>query len=154
MIETPTAVQVPEQAMAMLHLTIPREEIRNVMWPGLQEVLAAVTAQGMSPAGPWGDHHLKMSPDIFDFEICVPVSTPIKAAGRVKPGTRPAMKAARTVFHGNYEDLSEAWEKFDAWVEAQGLQPAEDLWQTWSVGPETSENPDDWRTELLRPLKS
>lgn len=153
MIETPSIVEIPEQTFALLHLTFPREEIRNVMWPGLQEVKAAIATQGLSPAGPWGDHQLKKDPEFFDLEICVPVSSPIKAVGRVKLGTRPAMKVARTVHHGDYEGLCEAWEKFDAWMEAQGLRPAEDTWQIYSVGPETSQQPSDWRTELLRPLR-
>jgi hypothetical protein len=37
-----------------------------------------------------------MSPDIFDFELGVKVSTPVKPTGRVKPGELPAAKVART----------------------------------------------------------
>lgn len=44
-----------------------------------------------------------MHPDVFDFEIGVPVPAPIKAAGRVNSGRLPAAKVARTVFHGAYE---------------------------------------------------
>ena len=52
---------------------------------------------GERPVGAVFAHHLKMSPDTFDFELGVRVSAPAKAAGRVKPGQLPAVKVARTV---------------------------------------------------------
>ena len=86
MLDTPEITQSTAQPIAFIHLTVPRAEIQNVMGPGLSEVMAAVAAQGISPAGPWFTHHLRMDPDTFDFEICVPVTTPVAAAGRVQAG--------------------------------------------------------------------
>jgi hypothetical protein len=71
MIDTPQISQTTAQLTALIHLTIPRNEIRSAMGPGITEVMAAVNAQGIGPAGPWFTHHLKMDPAIFDFEICV-----------------------------------------------------------------------------------
>lgn len=50
-----------------------------------------------------------MDPDTFDFEVGVPVAAPVAAAGRVKPGELPAATVARTVYHGDYSGLGEAW---------------------------------------------
>ncbi len=75
------------------------------MGPDIGEAIAAVKAQGNGPAGPLFAHHLKMTPEAFDFAICVPVSAPVRAVGRVKPGQRPAVKVVRTVYHGPYEGL-------------------------------------------------
>jgi hypothetical protein len=36
----------------VIHVTIPREQIREAMGPGYEEVMAAVKAQGVGPAGP------------------------------------------------------------------------------------------------------
>jgi hypothetical protein len=30
---------------------------------------------------------------------------------------------------------------------------AEDIWETYLVGPDSSSHPEDWRTELVRPLR-
>src|SRR5574342_1098906 len=90
MIEKPQITQTTAQLTAFIHLTIPREEIRNVMGPGLSELKAAIAAQGIATAGPWFTHHLRMDPGIFDFEIGVPVAAPIAAAGRVTAGRWPA----------------------------------------------------------------
>ena len=109
-------------------------------------------AQGLAPAGPWFTHHLRMDPDIFDFEIGVPVNAPITAAGRVKAGELPAATVVRTVYHGPYEGLGPAWAELDAWVAAQGYSSRPDLWECYVAGPESSPDPATWRTELNRPL--
>jgi effector-binding domain-containing protein len=152
MLETPQITQTVAQQTAFIHVTVPREEIQKVMGPGIGEVMAAVAAQGIAPAGPWFTHHLKMVPGIFDFEISVPVNAAVKAAGRVKPGHLPAVKVVRTVYHGGYEGLGAAWGEFDAWIAAQGHTTGPDLWEFYLAGPESSADPATWRTELNRPL--
>ena len=145
MIDAPKITQAAAQQTAMIHLTVPRSEIQNVMGPGLQELQAALDAQGIKATGPWFTRHLKMDPKIF---------RPIAASGRVKPGRLPAAKVARTVYHGGYEGLGAAWGEFGAWIKAQELTPAEDLWECYIAGPESGPDPAKWRTELSRPLRS
>lgn len=89
MIETPQVVQTLVQLVATIHIETPRSEMQNVMGPGIGEAMAAAKAQGIGPTGPWFAHHLKMTPESFDFDICVPVSAPVTAVGRVKPWKRP-----------------------------------------------------------------
>ena len=152
MLDEPEIVQTVAQRTAIIRLTIPRAEIRKVMGPSIGEVMAAVAAQGMTPAGPVFSHHLRMDPDVFDFEIGVPVAAAIARTGRVQPGELPAATVARTVYHGPYEGLGRAWGEFDAWIAAEGLTPAPDLWECYVSGPESGPDPAAWRTELNRPL--
>ena len=152
MIDTPQITQTTAQLTAIIHLTIPRSEIRSVMGSGVSELMAAVKAQGIGPAGPWFTHHLKMDPATFDFEICVSVTAPLAAVGRVMAGEMPAIKVARTVYHGPYEGLGAAWGEFNAWIAANGHDPRPDLYECYMVGPESSPNPANWRTELNKPL--
>jgi effector-binding domain-containing protein len=152
MLDKSQIIQTEAQPAAVIHLTIPREEIRNVMGPGIAEVLTAAADQGIGPAGPVFSHHFRMDPDTFDFEIGVPVTAPVSPTGRVKPGLLPAATAARTVYHGPYEELGAAWGEFMEWITAEGLTPAPDLWECYVSGPESSPDPANWRTELNRPL--
>jgi effector-binding domain-containing protein len=152
MIDQPQITQAAAQPAAVIHFTIPREEIRNVMGPGIGELMAAVAAQGIAPAGPVFSHHFRMDPKVFDFEVGLPVTAPVAADGRVKPGELPAATVARTLYHGSYEGLGPAWQEFDAWITAEGHAPGPDLWECYVAGPESSANPADWRTELNRPL--
>lgn len=152
MLETPNIVETADQPTAVLHLTVPAREIRNVMGPGLNEVRAAVAAQGIAVAGPWFTHHFQRPSDVFDFEICVPVAATITASGRVQPSQWPAMKVARAVYQGPYEGLGAAWGEFDAWIAANGHSPRPDLWERYVVGPESGPDSAAYRTELNRPL--
>lgn len=152
MIETPQIVEAPAQRVAMVHIETPRSKIQQVMGPAIGEAMAAAKAQGIGPTGPWFAHHLKMTPEDFDIEICVPVSAPVAAVGRVRPGQRPALKVVRTVHHGPYEGLGGAWRELTAWMEANGHAIAGDLYECYVVGPETTPDPAAWRTELSRPL--
>ena len=84
MIETPQVVDTPARLVAFIHIETPRSKMQHVMGPAIGEAIAAVQAQGIGPDGPWFAHHLKMTPEAFDFDICVPVSAPVTAVGRVK----------------------------------------------------------------------
>jgi uncharacterized protein YndB with AHSA1/START domain/effector-binding domain-containing protein len=151
-IDAPQITKTSERFAAVIHLTIPRSEIRSVMGPGLTEVMAAVKAQGIGPAGPWFTHHLNMNPATFDFEICVPVNAPVVAVGRVSPRTFPAVTVAHTLYRGGYERLGEAWGEFGASIAANGHSAGPDLYECYAVGPESSPNSADWLTELTKPL--
>jgi effector-binding domain-containing protein len=88
----------------------------------------------------------------FDFEVSFPVSRPITPAGRVKMSKLPAAKIVRTTYRGGYEGLGAAWAEFCQWIEAEGLNVQDSLWECYLSGPESSPDPDKWRTELNRPL--
>jgi effector-binding domain-containing protein len=152
MLDRPQIVQTAAQPTAVIRLTIPRSEIQQVMGPGRRELMDAVAAQGITPAGPWFSHHLRMDPHLFDFEIGVPVTTQVAAAGRVKPGQLPAALVARTVYHGPYEGLASAWSEFNAWIAAEGHTPGPEHLECYVAGPESGPDPAAWSTELTRPL--
>lgn len=152
MLDTPTIAETAVQLTAIIPLTILRAEIRAVMGPGIGELMAAVAAQGLKPTGPWFTHHLRMDPDVFDFQIGVPVSAPVAAVGRMRPSQLPATKVARAVYQGPYEGLGDAWGAFEAWIAKTGLKAAPNLWECYVAGPESGSDPKAWRTELNRPL--
>lgn len=152
MIDTPMITQSTEQLTAVIHIIVPRDEIRHVMGPGLNELMSVLAAQGIVPAGPWFTRHLKIPDHSFDFEISVPVASPVTATGRVKPSQLPSMKVARTTYHGPYEGLGDAWGKLRVWVTSNGHTPAENLWECYVTDPASNPDPATWRTELNCPL--
>jgi effector-binding domain-containing protein len=152
MLATPEVITTDVQEAAVIRLTIPRSDMMKVFGPAVGELMAALAAQGVEPVGAVFAHHLKMSPDTFDFELGVKVSAPVRATGRVKPGQLPAAKVARTVYSGPYEGLPSAWGEFVKCMRASGHEQAENLWEVYSVGPQSSPDPANWRTELNRPL--
>ncbi len=152
MLDTPEIIETESQPLAAIHLTIPRAKIREVMGPGLQELRAEVERQGVAITGPWLTHHLRITSDAFDFEICLPVDKPVVAHGRVQPSTRPAMRAVHATLRGGYEQLGEAWGSVLSWMEGAGVKGAPDLWEVYAVGPEVGPEASLYRTELYKPL--
>ena len=153
MLERPHVTQSAAQTTAVIPLTIPRGEIRQVMGPGSSEVMKALAARGIAPAGPWLTYHRRMDAKVFDFEIAVPVAKRVEPSGRVRPGELPAAKVARAVYVGGYEGLGAAWAEFDAWIATNGHRPRGDMWEQYVAGPESGPDSSKWRTELNRPLR-
>ena len=153
MLDTPQFVETPTLQTAIIRFTIPRDQIRTVMGPGMQELLATVMAQGIKPTGRIYSHHFKMDPEVFDFEIGIPVSAPVTASGRVEPGQLAGRKVVRTVYHGGYEGLGAAWGEFESWIAANGHTTAPDLWESYLTGPDVNPDPATYTTELNHPLK-
>jgi effector-binding domain-containing protein len=151
--EPPQIIQSTPRRIAFIHIRAAAGDVRKVMGPALKELKGAITEQGVAITGPWFTHHLRRPAEYFDFEICFPVSAPVAASGRMRPGELPAMTMARTLYSGGYEGLGAAWGQFDAWVSANGHAASEELWECYVTGPESSEDTDSYRTELSRELK-
>ncbi|MEO7217953.1 MAG: GyrI-like domain-containing protein [Gemmatimonadaceae bacterium] len=154
MIDTPQIVQANAQFTAVIRFAISREELKTVMAAAITEVMEAVAAQDVGPAGPVFVHHLAMAPERLEFEVGVPISGLFAPVGRVTPSHLPAASVARTIYYGSYDGLSDAWAWFGRWIANERYTAAPDLWEVYLVGPEASRNPVYWRTELNRPLKS
>lgn len=152
MIEPPQIVDTEARLTAVIRLTVPRAQIQEVMGPAIGEVMEAIAAQGIAAVGPWFTYHLRLDPEVFDFEVGIPVVAEVAAVGRVQPGQLPAARVAQTVYQGPYEGLGAAWGALDDWVATNAHVAAEDLWEYYEVGPESGLDPSAWRTQLNRPL--
>lgn len=152
MLDKPQIVQSDSQQAAVIRFTIPRAEIHQVMGPAFGELFSTLTAQGITPAGPFFSHHFRMDPQVFDFELGVPVDKPVTPTGRVKLGELPAAKVVRTVYTGPYEGLGDAWGEFDRLIKSEGHAIAANLWERYLAGPESGPDSSKYQTELSRPL--
>jgi effector-binding domain-containing protein len=160
LIEPLSIIETNAQIAAVIHLVIKRDQIQALMEPAIFEVTNAIAEQGLNAIGPLFAHHLTTSSEFFDFEVGFPVNAPIKPAGRVIPSELPAAKVARTIYHGGYAGLYQAWEQFGMkatvelgnQMEEAGLVLGETLWESYISGPETDPDPSTWRTELNQPL--
>src|SRR4051794_36477147 len=152
MLSSPEIVQARAEQAAAIRLTIPRSEMMKQFGPAVSELMSTLAAQGIEPVGAVFAHHLKMSADTFDFELGVRTASPVQPVGRVQASELPAAKVARTVYSGPYEGLPSAWGEFTDWIKTNGHRQAEDLWEVYTTGPQSSPDPASWRTELNRPL--
>ncbi len=150
---SPTEITtLPAQPTAMIAMEIPASEIRQAMGAGIGELHAALKTQGIAQTGPWFTHHRRPPGDSFDFEIHLPIASPVAETGRVRPGERPEIEVARTVYSGGYEGLGSAWGQFLSVLVAQGIRTTPDLWEVYTTGPESGPDATAYRTELIKPI--
>jgi effector-binding domain-containing protein len=145
-------VDLPARNTAVIRLKIPQADITKVMGPAIGEIFAALAAQGIVPAGPLFAHFFSMDAGLFDLEVGLPVEAPVTPVGRVGPGLLPAVKVAKTTYHGPYSGLRSAWREFGELGRAQGYKPGAGIREYYVYGPESNPDPSTWRTELVLPL--
>lgn len=153
MISPPEILDLAAAQAAVVPITCAREDMPKVFGPAVQELFAVLGAQGIETVGAVFAHHLRMPPGQFVFELGVQVLAPVAASGRVQPGSLPAGRVAHTTYTGPYDGLHGAWSAFDSWMSTQDLAQAENLWEHYVFGPDKTENPATYRTELYRPLR-
>lgn len=151
--DTPQIAESPRQATASIRLTIPRADIQKFMEPAIREILATIAAQGIVPAGPLLSRHFRIDPEVFDFEISIPVALPVTPSGRVVNSEVPAATVVRSNYRGPYENLGQAWGEFQAWIREQGYRSEGGFWESYVSGPESSPDPAQWCTQLNVPLQ-
>jgi effector-binding domain-containing protein len=151
-IETPELMSIEARPAAVVPVVTPRSEIRAAMTAAITELMTALESQGIAPAGPMFAHHHRISPREFDFEVGFPVEAPLEPTGRVKSGEMPGGRMAVAVMPGGYEGLGDAWREFEAWLTRQDFGRRGGFCEVYVTGPETSADPEDWRTQLRVPL--
>ncbi|WP_146618058.1 GyrI-like domain-containing protein [Lujinxingia litoralis] len=154
MLDAKEIISTRAKPSAVIRMTIAREMMPELFGPALEEIFDQLRTQGVISSGPAYAYHLRMDPEVFDFEAGVTVASPVTPAGRVEAGELPAhSQVARATYTGPYEGLGPAWGEFDGWVKEEGHTPEESLWEVYISGPESSTDPSTWRTDLYRPLK-
>jgi len=144
----PEIITTKAQPTAVIHLEIPGRDMPKYMDPAVQEILIALTVQGLQPAGPMFSYHHRRPAETFDFELGFPVVKAIKPTGRVMNGTMPAEKVVRSVYQGPYEGLGPAWGELERWVREQGYSGTGRFWECYLDNPEEEKDPKAYRTEL------
>lgn len=152
MIDTPEIVLSQERRTAVVPLKVAPEEMQEAFAGAMEELMQTLARQGVSPAGPVVARYFEVTPERFDFELGVPVEEEVEPEGRVRASSIPEAKVARTVHRGDYDGLSGAWEALGAWMEDRDLPHEMGGWETYLAGPDASDDPSEWRTELCWPI--
>lgn len=148
MITPPEVITRQELATAAIRLTIPCQDMGTHMDPAIQEIIKAITGQGIAITGPMFSYHHRRPSDTFDFEIGFPVAQAIRPEGRVINSKLPAVKVVRSVYQGPYDGLAQAWAAVQDWVREKGHGETGKFWESYLNNPDEVKDPKDYRTEL------
>lgn len=126
-----------ETTVAVVGATVHPDQIAAFIGPVFGEVLAALSAQQLTPTGPpFARYH--MAGDEWDVVAGFPTSGPVAPVGRVKPGTLPGGTVATTMHVGSYEGLAGAYQAATDWIEAEGLTVTGDPWEFYLDPPQVA----------------
>ena len=92
--------------------------------------------------------------DQYAMEACLPVAVPPVGEGRVRGVVLPACQAATALLCGPWDDIRHAHWAVLAWLLDQGYEPAGPARQVYLVDDCDTDDPRDYVTEILRPVKS
>jgi DNA-binding transcriptional MerR regulator len=119
----------------------------------------AATASGAVVTGTLGACYPTQIDDEQDVQAFLPVADtrlldPAARAAGVRASTLPAVDAAVVVLHGSYELLEELYRELGAWVSARAEPGDGPVREHYLVSPFDTDEPDQWRTEIVWPLRT
>lgn len=137
----------------------PQPELGRVIPRALDEVLAYLRREGVSPAG----HFVVIYHDteelganeeveICDMEIGVPVRGTLPGAGRVAASTIAGGPVAWTLHVGPYDELPRAYTALAAWMQERGHHEAGPPHEHYLTDPGETD-PEKHRTEVCWPIR-
>jgi effector-binding domain-containing protein/uncharacterized protein YndB with AHSA1/START domain len=98
-------------------------------------------------------HKVDYTTMLMDLEMAMPVAAEMKVADGLNCAMIPAGRAAQYLYYGPYEGTAEAWGKFMAAIEKDGLKPRFDGYEVYTNDPEIVKDPAKFETLLIQPVE-
>ena len=149
-----SVVERKELPTAVVRGEVPVPEISAFLGGAFGEVMGAISAAGVFPAGPpfarydFLEVPAGEAPETFAVEAGFPVSAPVVPTGRVEPSTLPGGSAAVTVHVGPYQNVSAAYTAIERRLGEHAMVPKGAPWESYLDDP--SEVPEP-HTEVMWP---
>lgn len=132
-------VETSAQRAAVVRGTARSEEISAFLGAAFSEVLAVLEHQGAPPAGPPFARYVPGPTGTFDVVAGFPCLGLINPSGRVQPDELPGGSIARTLHHGGYAGVGEAYDALDTWIVRRGYVATGPAWESYLDGPDVPE---------------
>ena len=145
-------VELSPQPTAVVHEQVPMDSMQEFFARAYDAVSHILAEQGVSPAGPPMSVYHGMPSETVDVEAGFPVAAPIQPGDGVVASSLPGGRAVESVHIGPYDTLSETYGEVQRRIEAEGLRPASDMWESYLSDPETKPDPAYWRTRVVWPV--
>lgn len=145
----PTVTEVEAVATAVIAGQVPMADLPAFFDQSFTELGRACGTQGIVPTGAAFARYHGAPAEVVDLEVGLPVDSPVRAEGRVAPGSLPAGRVAAVSHHGGYDGLGAAWAGLGEWIEEQGLTPTDTLWEVYVTEPGPDVDPATLRTDLF-----
>ena len=145
---------IPERYAATIRMTIPRYEDEGIIWGKLAEETCRMNLVEDDPClcavtyldGEYKEENVEMM-------AWKTVKGSYPDTEHVKFRTLPAVTVASCTYQGSYTQITEVYAAVIAWMEANGYEPAEPMFNIYHVSPHETQDPDAFVTEICYPVK-
>ena len=116
-------------------------------------VAAAAAGQGLEVAGEPFAFCPNTPTEVVEVAARFPVSGAVQPAGDVVPMELPGGAGSHDGPRRTVRHLHETSAQMREWMAAQGLTPADHMWEVCLTDPSTEPDPASWRTRIFQPVK-
>jgi effector-binding domain-containing protein len=153
----PQIQQRDPQPYAGLPVTVTMETFPAAADASFPELFGWLRDHGLAPAGaPFIRYHVIDMEAELEIEFGIPVTAPVEASGRVRPGVLPAGRYATLIHVGPYDQLVAANAALQDWAQREGItlesSPDGRRWagrvEHYLTDPAAEPDPAKWETEV------
>ncbi|MFC9773542.1 MULTISPECIES: GyrI-like domain-containing protein [unclassified Pseudarthrobacter] len=148
----PRQVHLAEQPVAVVRERVRMEELPAFFGRAFGSVMAAAQRQGATPAGPPFARYYGMPGETVDVEAGFPITGTFTTADGVLAGTLPETDALEAIHTGPYDALQQTYGAIQQQMQADGLTPADSMWEYYLSDPEKEPDPATWQTRVIWPV--
>ncbi|MBR3016981.1 MAG: MerR family transcriptional regulator [Clostridia bacterium] len=149
-----TLKSIPERYAATVHMTIPRYEDEGIIWGKMAEETCRMNLVEDDPClcavtyldGEYKEENVEMM-------AWKTVKGNYPDTEHVKFRTLPGVTVASCTYQGSYTQITDVYAAVIAWMEANGYESAEPMFNIYHVSPHETQNPDEFVTEICYPVK-
>ena len=149
-----TLKTIPERYAATIRMTIPRYEDEGMIWGKLAEETCRMNLVEDDPclcAVTYLDGEFKE--ENVEMMAWKTVRGSYPDTEHVKFRTLPEVTVASCTYKGSYTRITDVYAAVIAWMEANGYEPAEPMFNIYHVSPHETQDPDEFVTEICYPVK-
>ena len=147
--------RAPQPAL-IISRRVSRSQIAAAIGEALPRIAQFAGENGIALAGHPFCRYPEMESSPMTIEIGFPVAGPVErpADPEIKAVTLPGGPMAMTLHQGPYDQLPAAFDALDEWLKREELTPDGAPWESYINDPGALPNPQEWKTEVWRPLSS
>lgn len=149
-----TIKTIPARYAATVHMTIPRYEDEGTVWSTL---VSETSHMKLAEADPCLCAVTFLDGEYKEKNVEVMAWKTVKGnypdTEHVKFMTLPEVTVASCMFKGGYHLITEVYAAVAAWLNANGYESVDPMFNIYHISPHETHNPDEFVTEVCYPVK-
>jgi effector-binding domain-containing protein len=146
-------VTIEPKQTAVVRAELPVDQLPSLFDRAFHLVMEAVLSQRLQVTGPPFGFYPRLPGETVEVAAGFPVSGPITPTGEVTALELPGGRAVTGIHVGSYDALERTYHELVTWLQAQGLEGRNQMWESYLTDPTAEPDPANWRTQITWPLQ-